>query len=82
MSRVAGVMAATAGRSEDPTFHRSFTLSITKALGDQLAANLATLTRAPLSDTSFGQLLERPGVYQLYLHDAFVYVGKADKSLP
>ncbi|MFJ5111162.1 GIY-YIG nuclease family protein [Streptomyces sp. NPDC088551] len=75
-------MAATAGRSEKATFHRSFTLSITKALGDQLAADLATLTRAPLSDTSIGQLLERPGVYQLYLHDDFVYVGKADKSLP
>ncbi|RCG23663.1 GIY-YIG nuclease family protein [Streptomyces diacarni] len=75
-------MAATAGRSGSATFHRSFTLSITKALGDQLATDLATLARAPLSDASIGQLLERPGVYQLYLHDDFVYVGKADKSLP
>jgi hypothetical protein len=33
--------------SEESTFHRGFTLSITKALGDQLAADLAKLTRAP-----------------------------------
>ncbi|MGW1363321.1 GIY-YIG nuclease family protein [Streptomyces chartreusis] len=75
-------MTATAGDPEESTFHRSFTLSITKALGDQLAADLAKLTRAPLSDVSINQLLQRPGVYQLHLHDDFVYVGKAEKSLP
>ncbi|MET9973857.1 GIY-YIG nuclease family protein [Streptomyces microflavus] len=75
-------MTATAGAPEESTFHRSFTLSITKALGDQLAADLAKLTRTPLTRTSIGQLSERPGVYQLYLHGDFVYVGKAEKSLP
>ncbi|MET7494119.1 GIY-YIG nuclease family protein [Streptomyces sp900116325] len=29
-----------------------------------------------------GKLDERPGVYQLYRNGEFVYVGKADKSLP
>ncbi|MGV9319800.1 GIY-YIG nuclease family protein [Streptomyces sp. NPDC003660] len=28
------------------------------------------------------QLSQRPGVYQLYLGDDFVYVGKAETSLP
>lgn len=75
-------MPATSGLPAESTFHRSFTLSITKALGDQLAADLAKLAKAPLSGANISQLSERPGVYQLYLHDDFVYVGKADRSLP
>ncbi|WP_059009837.1 GIY-YIG nuclease family protein [Streptomyces specialis] len=69
--------------SEDGTrYHKDFTLSITKALGDQLAAALKGLDRAPLTEENIARLKEKPGVYQLYLNGEFVYVGKADKSLP
>jgi hypothetical protein len=63
-------------------YHRDFTLSITKALGDQLADALEGLDRAPLTEDSIDDLKEKPGVYQLYLNGEFVYVGKADKSIP
>ncbi|SEQ03008.1 Eco29kI family restriction endonuclease [Streptomyces radiopugnans] len=64
------------------TYHDDFRLSITKALGDQLAQALTHLGRAPLAEQYLASLDERPGVYQLYLRGEFVYVGKADKSLP
>ena len=68
--------------SDQPsTFHRPFTLSITRALGDQLAAALDTLTPAALDLEHLHQVEKRAGVYQLYLRDEFVYVGKADKDL-
>jgi hypothetical protein len=63
-------------------FHADFRLSVTQALGDQLLGSLGTLGRAPLSEASLLQLRELPGVYQLYHKGEFVYVGKADKSLP
>ncbi|MFD4433954.1 GIY-YIG nuclease family protein [Nocardia sp. NPDC058497] len=64
------------------THHSDFRLSITKALGDQLAAALATLVAIPLTEENLNEGVdERPGVYQLYLDGEFVYVGKADKSL-
>ncbi|MFI6334805.1 Eco29kI family restriction endonuclease [Streptomyces sp. NPDC050535] len=59
-----------------------FKLSITKALGDQLALALETLTPIPLTPDALGALDASPGVYQLYLGGALVYVGKADRSLP
>lgn len=77
-------------------FSKQFRLSITKALGDQLAQELSTLTPAPLSSENLDRLdaqaaMEgfegRSGVYQLYRRvegegDAdLVYVGKAEKSL-
>jgi hypothetical protein len=64
------------------SFHSDFTLSITKALGDQLADALNKLDRVPLSAANIDRLKEKAGVYQLYLDDDFVYVGKADKSVP
>ncbi len=64
------------------THHSDFRLSITKALGDQLAAALAMLVAIPLTEANLTEGVdERPGVYQLYLDGEFVYVGKADKSL-
>ncbi|MDG9692426.1 Eco29kI family restriction endonuclease [Streptomyces albogriseolus] len=62
--------------------YRDFRLSITQALGDQLASALADLTPAPLTAEALDELDERPGVYQLYRNGQFVYVGKAEKSLP
>ncbi|WP_436496168.1 Eco29kI family restriction endonuclease [Actinokineospora sp. HUAS TT18] len=63
-------------------YHADFRLSITKALGDQLAAALNGLGRASLAEENLAALDERPGVYQLYLGGEFVYVGKADQTLP
>ncbi|MGW1224594.1 GIY-YIG nuclease family protein [Streptomyces sp. NPDC002530] len=62
--------------------HAEFKLSITKALGDQLAAALDDLTPAPLTSDNIRALRPLPGVYQLYKDDDLVYVGKADRSLP
>ncbi|MEU9981665.1 Eco29kI family restriction endonuclease [Streptomyces sp. NPDC050856] len=66
-------------------FHDHFRLSITKALGDQLAEALERLESAELSERNLAALEERPGVYQLYHKGSLVYVGKADqrhKGLP
>lgn len=70
------------GSDTDETFHADFRLSITQALGDQLLASLMRLEPAPLQEASLLGLRELPGVYQLYLDDELVYVGKADRSLP
>jgi len=70
------------GRGE---FHDDFRLSITRALGDQLAKALNDLGTAQLSEENLTKLEERPGVYQLYINGQIVYVGKADqkaKGLP
>ncbi len=58
-----------------------FRLSITRALGDQLADGLAGLEPDPLDLTHVTALDKRPGVYQLYEDGELVYVGKADTSL-
>jgi hypothetical protein len=75
-------MTPVVGSDDGTQYHKDFTLSITKALGDQLAAALDGLGRAPLAEENIARLKEKPGVYQLYLNGEFVYVGKADKSLP
>ncbi|GAA1228007.1 GIY-YIG nuclease family protein [Rhodoglobus aureus] len=59
-----------------------FKLSITKALGDQLAEAFIALdaipfTRAHLTDA----VADRGGVYQIYLDGSLVYIGKADRQL-
>ncbi|MFE6932461.1 GIY-YIG nuclease family protein [Streptomyces sp. NPDC057699] len=77
-----GLMTPVVGSDDGTQYHKDFTLSITKALGDQLAAALDGLDRAPLAEPNIARLKEKPGVYQLYLNGEFVYVGKADKSLP
>ncbi|WP_354387404.1 Eco29kI family restriction endonuclease [Streptomyces atratus] len=77
-------------------FSNQFRLSITKALGDQLAEELAKLMPAPLTREHLDELdrqaevenlASRSGVYQLYRQvpgapkRELVYVGKADKPL-
>lgn len=59
-----------------------FKLSITQALADQLAERLQPLRPASLCDDSLEQVENRPGVYELFLGDQRVYVGKASRSLP
>jgi len=59
-----------------------FKLSITRALADQLAEALDTLRPTPLDPEALDALQDRPGVYELWLNDQRVYVGKASKSLP
>ncbi|MFF9034042.1 GIY-YIG nuclease family protein [Streptomyces sp. NPDC014892] len=61
--------------------HAEFKLSITKALGDQLAAALEKLTPAPLTEGNINSLPRHKGVYQLYRHGDPVYIGKADVTL-
>ncbi|MEU2746688.1 GIY-YIG nuclease family protein [Streptomyces collinus] len=78
------------------SFSNQFRLSITKALGDQLAEELDKLTPAPLTQDNLDELdrravienlASRSGVYQLYRQTEqdpepkLVYVGKAEKPL-
>lgn len=56
-----------------------FKLSITRALADQLADALARLTAAPLTDEQLAAVKDRPGVYELFLEGARVYVGKSNR---
>ncbi|RMI43888.1 GIY-YIG nuclease family protein [Streptomyces triticirhizae] len=71
-------------------FSSQFRLSITRALGHQLAEAFDELAPAPLTPENLDRLDEqaeaerlssRSGVYQLYRRGEFVYVGKADKRL-
>lgn len=59
-----------------------FSLSVTRALADQMAAALSELTPGRLSAAALEALEPLPGVYQLYHRGELVYVGKADQSLP
>jgi len=59
-----------------------FKLSITRALADQLAERLTPLRAAPLNEASLGRVQSRPGIYELFLGERRVYIGKASKSLP
>lgn len=59
-----------------------FSLSVTRALSEQMAAALAELTPARLTSEALDVLQPLPGVYQLYHRGELVYVGKADQSLP
>lgn len=65
-----------------PQASAEFKLSITRALADQLADALSRLQPAPLAPDSLEVIQPRPGVYELYMDDQRVYVGKASKSLP
>jgi Eco29kI restriction endonuclease len=65
-----------------PQASAEFKLSITRALADQLADALSRLQPAPLTPDRVESIQPRPGVYELYLDDQRVYVGKASKSLP
>ncbi|MDW5328677.1 GIY-YIG nuclease family protein [Plantactinospora sp. KLBMP9567] len=66
----------------DAKHHDEFKLSITKALADQLSAALQKLTPKSLTGEALDALPKGPGIYQLYVDDQRVYVGKASKSLP
>jgi hypothetical protein len=59
-----------------------FSLSVTRALADQMASALSELTPGRLTSEALNGLDEYPGVYQLYHRGELVYVGKADQSLP
>ena len=59
-----------------------FKLSITKALADQLSDTLAPLQPAKLTVSALSHLQTRPGIYELFLNERRVYVGKASQSLP
>jgi hypothetical protein len=58
-----------------------FRLSITKALSDQLAAEIALLKPVPLTAENVANVEARGGVYQLFRDGALVYIGKADRSV-
>ncbi|WP_406343284.1 GIY-YIG nuclease family protein [Streptomyces sp. NBC_00648] len=62
--------------------YAEFKLSITKALGDQLAEELGKLTPAPLNEANLRLLPPHKGVYQLRRGDNLLYVGKAEVTLP
>jgi hypothetical protein len=63
------------------TATKHFTFDLTGALSAQLYDAVRLLTRAPLTPTALDKVDSLPGIYQLYLHDALVYIGKADNDL-
>ncbi len=58
-----------------------FQLSVTRALRDQLLDALGNLATAPLTEANLAIVASRPGVYQLFVNDRLVYVGKAARNL-
>ncbi|WP_416562978.1 GIY-YIG nuclease family protein [Nocardia testacea] len=66
---------------EGPRASAEFKLSITRALADQLEQSLRVLRPAPLNSHWLTRVQERPGIYELYLEEKRVYVGKASKNL-
>ena len=63
-------------------FVTTFALSITDALRSQLNSALDQLERVPLTEANLAHLERRGGVYQLFLDDELVYVGKSKSDLP
>lgn len=69
-------------QSELPNhFTGAFSLSITQALGEQLLVALGKLTEAPLTEENLTQVNRRGGIYQLFLDDESVYIGKSKDAL-
>jgi len=58
-----------------------FQLSVTRALRDQLLDALGLLDTAPLTEANLAIVDSRPGVYQLFVNERLVYVGKAARNL-
>lgn len=77
-SRWATLLAVTANL---PAASAEFKLSITRALADQLAESLDRLRPAALTTEQLVMLQPRPGVYELFLHERRVYVGKSSKNI-
>lgn len=73
----------------DLPYARHFSLSITKALGDQLFAAMDEMELVPLTSGNIETVKELPGVYELHQEikagdrseKRWVYVGKAKDSL-
>lgn len=63
-------------------FVDEFNLSVTVALRDQLMSKLKELDTSELDVAAMETLDRRGGVYQLFLDDALVYVGKSAHNLP
>lgn len=62
-------------------FQGTFSLSLTKAMRNQLIDDMAHLGVADFDIDNISQLQERPGVYEIFLEGELVYVGKASKSI-
>lgn len=58
--------------------YREFEFDLPGALLDHLVRALDGMEAAPLNATSLGVVPEAQGVYQLFLDDALVYIGKTD----
>lgn len=62
-------------------FVDTFTLSVTRALRDQLIEKLDSLTPETLNLENLAAVERLGGVYQLFFEDRLVYVGKSTKNL-
>lgn len=64
---------------EEPCAHFDFDLG--QAVTSQLVNSFTELSKGNLTPEVLARLSHLPGVYQLYLDDTLMYVGKADKSV-
>jgi hypothetical protein len=67
---------------DDTRSDLDFKLSITRALADQLDEALRRCVPQSLTMEALAHLQDRPGIYQLFVGDDLVYIGKASGSLP
>lgn len=63
------------------TATRRFTFDLTGALADQLFYAIPELYPAPFTPDALDKVDTIPGIYQLYLNDRMIYIGKADRDL-
>ena len=64
-----------------PGFIADFSLSVTRALRDQLLEALESLEAVPLNEANLELVEKRGGVYALFEDDVLLYVGKSTRDL-
>lgn len=62
----------------DAQGYKEFEFDLPEALLERLVGSFADMTSAPLDVTTVSSIPEAQGVYQLFLRNALVYVGKTD----
>ena len=65
----------------EPQFAAEFALSITDALRTQLLERLDELTPVALTSENLAKVAQKGGIYELFLDNDLVYVGKSAKKL-
>lgn len=60
---------------------RDFDLQLARAITEQIVEQFGLMASSALTDEAIAAAKASPGVYQLFVDDELVYIGKTDKSL-